>query len=250
MSVTLGLLLNEHNARSRRGLDPRVGLVLLERTLFDPPRAAAAKRWAPTVRRSFPNAQLLPFVWHLVSHGPEERMHERTTRTLSGPPHRFGGLQDSPQTRQAWDVTRLCAEAMESTTVVVRTPPSLTPGSLGRARIRAFVEQRRSEGIEVVWEPQGLWEADVAAALAAQLGIQVILPAFAAGRALRSDTGGLAAPGAWLRVDGVGPRRAIHGGHVDELLDHIDAASQPTVIVCTGPRARANLALLAEQIGT
>jgi len=249
MPVTLGLLLGQANARVRKSPDPRVELLLLERTLLDPPRAAAAKRWADQVRRAYPAAQLLPYVWHLVSHGPEERMAERTTRSLPGPAHLFGGVQDSPQTRQAWEVTRLCIDAMGSTSVVLRTPPSVTPGALGRARIRAFVEARRAEGLQVVWEPEGLWEAPVAAALAREIGASVLVPAFAGGRALRNEDGeGLATPGAWLRVDGSGPRQGIHGGIVDDLLDHADTA-EDTVLVFAGPRAHANLGLVADALG-
>lgn len=268
MSVTLGLLLTQHNARVRKQPDPRVELLLLERTLLDPPRAAAAKRWASQIRRAYPEAQLLPYVWHLVSHGPEERMAERTTRTLVGPPHLLGGVQDSALTRQAWEVTRLCLEAMETSTVVLRTPPSVTPGALGRARIRAFVEARRAEslaptqpsepaaeaparaaGIQVVWEPEGLWEPPVAAAFAREIGAPLLLPAFAGGRALRNEDGdGLVVPGAWLRVDGSGPRQAIHGGMVDDLLDHAETA-ESTVLVFTGPRAHANLGLVADALG-
>jgi hypothetical protein len=303
MSVTLGLLLTQHNARSRKRPDPRVELLLLERTLLDPPRAAAAKRWASQIRRAYPAAQLVPYVWHLVSHGPEERMAERTTRTLAGPPHLFGGVQDSPQTRQAWEVTRLCLEAMDASSVALRTPPSVTPGALGRARIRAFVEARRAEGlrtpaaaeatteskprptetdasadgappaqpgaeapaqvappeqadppaaagsIHVIWEPEGLWEPPVAAAFAREIGASLLLPAFAGGRALRNEDGdGLVVPGAWLRVDGSGPRQAIHGGVVDDLLDHAETA-QSTTLVFAGPRAQANLGLVADALG-
>jgi hypothetical protein len=292
MSVTLGLLLNQHNARSRKSSDSRVELLLLERTLLDPPRAAAAKRWASQIRRAFPAAQLVPYVWHLVSHGPEERMAGRTTRTLAGPPHLFGGVQDSPQTRQAWEVTRLCLEAMDASAVALRTPPSVTPGALGRARIRAFVEARRAEAprtpppadagapadadllpaaaetpanadlspaaaeataaaspIHVIWEPEGLWEPLVAAAFAREVGASLLLPAFAGGRALRNEDGeGLAVPGAWLRVDGSGPRQAIHGDMVDDLLEHAETA-ESTTLVFGGPRAQANLALVADALG-
>ncbi|MEM9453065.1 MAG: hypothetical protein AAGF11_02720 [Myxococcota bacterium] len=247
MSVTLGLVLTERNARRRRAPDPRVDVVMLERTLLDPPRAGAAKRWAQQVQRSFPRARLLPLAWHLVTHGPEDRMRERSTRTLSGPPHLFGGLQDNAQIQQAWDVTRLCANAMQSNTVVLRTPPSITPGALGRARIRAFAEVRRAEGIDLVWEPEGLWEAPVAAALAREVGITVMLPAFAGGRPLRNEQGnGLAAPGAWLRVD-IPREGTIHGGMIDELLDHAEVAADPA-IVFSGARARNNLATFADAL--
>ncbi|MCH9688504.1 MAG: hypothetical protein K0V04_44145 [Deltaproteobacteria bacterium] len=248
MPCTLGLLLSQHNARARRPPDSRVEVVLLERTLLDPPRAAATKRWGEQLRRSFPKAKLVPYAWHLLSHGPDERMQQRTTRTLSGEPHGFGDLQDNPQTRQAWDVTRLCLEALGSSTLAVRTPPSLTPGSLGRTRIRAFVEARKAAGIDVIWEPQGLWEAPDAILFARQIGCAVMFPAFAGGRAVRTEGGdGLAASGAWLRVDGSGPRQAIHGGHVDDLLDHLDVEPN-TVTVFAGPRARNNLAQLSDAL--
>jgi hypothetical protein len=249
MPVTLGLLLGQHNARARTSPDPRVERLLLERTLLDPPRAAAAKRWAEQVRRTYPAAELVPYVWHLVSHGPEEHMAERTTRSLPGPLHLFGGVQDSPQTRQAWEVTRLCIDAIGARSVVLRTPPSVTPGALGRGRVRAFVETRRAEGVAVVWEPEGLWEPAVAAALAQEAGATLMLPAFAGGRALRNEEGdGLAVPGAWLRVDGSGPRQTIHGGIVDDLLDHAETAAD-TVLVFTGPRAHANLGMVADALG-
>lgn len=249
MPVTLGLLLSRHNAKSRRAPDPRTGVVLLERTLLDPPRAAAAKRWGAHLRRSFPEAQLVPYAWHLVSHGPDERMSQRSSRTLPGPAHLFGGLQRSPQTAQAWEVTRLCAEALEAQSIAVRTPPSLTPGALGRGRVRTFVEERRAEGLAVIWEPEGLWEPAIAALTARECGATVMLPAFAGGRPLRNDDGdGLSVPGAWLRVDGSGPRQALHGGHVDELLDHVDAAPDAT-LVFAGPRAPTNLTLVADALG-
>lgn len=248
MPVTLGLVLSPINSRSRRAPDPRVGLVLVERTLYDPPRAAAARRWAPQLRRSFPTAQLVPYAWHLVSHGPEDGMRQRSKRTLSGPPNLFGGLQASQQTAQAWEVTRLCAEAMEASSVAVRTPPSVTPGALGRKRIAAFVDARRAEGLSVIWEPEGLWEPALAAALARECGASMLWPAFEGGRAVREeDTDRLVVPGAWLRVDGAGRKRGIHGGHVDELLDHVDLEPDAT-IVFTGPRARANLVMLADAL--
>lgn len=249
MSVTLGLLLSPLNARARRPPDPRVGLVLLERTLHDPPRAAAARRWGQQLRRSFPEAELVPYAWHLISHGPDDGMRERTRRTLAGAPHLFGGLQQSPQTAQAWDVTRLCTEALGSSSVAVRTPPSVTPGALSRKRLREFVEARRGEGLGVVWEPEGLWEPAVAAAFAKEIGATLMWPGFAGGRAVREEGSDALVPdGAWLRVDGAGPRRAIHGGHVDELLDQVDVDPDAT-IVFAGPRARGNLAQLADALG-
>ena len=70
MSANLGLLLSDNNARRQRQPMPKVDVVLLERTLFEPPRASAAGRWATQVRRLFPNAEVIPYAWHLLTHGP------------------------------------------------------------------------------------------------------------------------------------------------------------------------------------
>lgn len=245
MTVTLGLLLNQQNARTRQAPDPRVGVVLLERTLLDPPRAAAAKRWAAQLRRHFPQATLVPYAWHLISHAAEDGLRERSSRTLALPPHRLGDLGGVLQAAEAWSITRLCAEAMEASTVALRTPPSVTPGALGRARVQAFVEARRREGLDVVWEPEGLWEPSAAAALAQSVGATLLWPAFSGGRPVRAEDGeGLVARDTWLRVDGSGRRQSIHGGHVDELLDHAELSASTTMIF-TGPRAGANLAMTA-----
>lgn len=248
MPVTLGLLLSKHNARVRRPPDPRIGVVLLERTLLDPPRAAATKRWGAQLRRSFPRAQFVPYAWHLVSHGPQEPLRTNTSRSLPGDPHLFGGLQTNPQTDQAWEVSRLCVQALETNTVAVRTPPSITPGALGRSRIRAFVAARQAEGLAVLWEPQGLWEPAVALQAAKEAGATLLLPGFVGGRPARDEGAeGLTPPAAWVRVDGSGPKQGIHGGHVDELLDHVDLFPNSTVVFA-GRRARNNLSQFAEAL--
>src|SRR5688572_27705191 len=99
---SIGLLLNEANARDQRAAVTGLDFVLLERTLFDPPRAAAAKRWREQIERVFPGAELIPYVWHLISHAPEDGLRARTTRTLTGVPHAFGHLQNTPEVQQAW----------------------------------------------------------------------------------------------------------------------------------------------------
>jgi hypothetical protein len=247
--TTFAILLSADNARGDKP-DERIGLVLLERTLLDPPRAAATARWCARVKQRFPAARLVPYVWHLVSHASEDGLRERSTRRPAGDDHAFGGLQPTPEVQRAWEVTRLAAQACGASEIVLRTPPSLTPGGLGRKRIREFVAARASEGLATIWEPEGLWEPADALAFAGELGITALVPAFEGGRPRSTEPGGatLVGAAAMLRVDGTGPRARVDARQVDALAEHLEVHPSTTVVFA-GPRALANLGELERELG-
>lgn len=246
--VSLGLLLSGENARAGAP-DPRVAVVLLERTLFEPPRLAAMQRWSGAIRRRFPQAELVPYVWHWISHSREDGLRTRAARRPAGADHELGALLASEAATQAWEITRLCVQATGGARVVLRTGASLTPGALGRKRLRAFVEARRAEGLGVIWEPEGLWEPDTAQQLAHELGITLLCAAFEGGRPRYEAQGGdvLVSRAVWLRADGVGAARRLDAGAIDALAMHIDVVPD-TTIVFTGPRALPHLGALHAQL--
>ncbi|HWB79251.1 MAG TPA: hypothetical protein VG755_30025, partial [Nannocystaceae bacterium] len=125
--TTLGVILSAENSRGGKPED-RVGVVLLERTLLDPPRLPAMTRWSSAVRRRFPQARQLPYAWHLVSHAKEDGLRARASRRPAGEDHELGGLQATAAVARAWDVTKLCAQACGASTIALRPGPSLTPG--------------------------------------------------------------------------------------------------------------------------
>jgi len=238
---TLGITLSADNARESRP-DDRVGLVLLERTLLDPPRAAAASRWCARVRQRFPAAELVPYAWHLVSHAREDGLREKSSRRPAGDDHAFGGLQRTPEVDRAWEVTRLCVQACGASRIALRTPPSLAPGGLGRKRLREFVAARKAEGLATIWEPEGLWELPDILAFAAELGVEPLVPAFEGGRPRWAHEGAtmLVGPTAMLRIDGSGPRARVDARQLDALADHLEDRPD-SVLVFSGPRALGNL---------
>jgi hypothetical protein len=249
MPIKLALVLDAANAR-RTSRDSRVEMVLLERTLGDLPRAAAARRWAGALRRTFPAAELVPYAWHLVTHGPEDALPSRSARTMPGDPHRFGRLRTTPETAGALDATLRVVEALDATRIAVRTPAGLSPGVLGRRALEGFFAGCKSRGLAVTWEPEGLWTAAGAIELAWQNRIDAMLPAFTGGRAeWESDARTLlVGAGAWLRVDGVGPKREVQPAQIDALLEDLEHRTSG-VVAFAGMRALDGLRQLASALG-
>ena len=241
----LGILASDEKAlQPARESDP-VSLVVLRSTLLNPPRAAGARAVAQHIHKLHPRAALVPYVWHLVSHGPEDHLRELATRSLPGEARRFGHLQDTPEVRDAWQTSLRCAQEFTATQVILRTPASST----NQARLAAFVEARAAEGIELVWEAEGLWEPAQTLSLARKLGMQVILPAFdGAGRPYAPPlVGGLART--WLRVDGAGPTSRLRGVLAEALAHALSIADAPDpVVLFAGPRAYANLRAFATEM--
>jgi hypothetical protein len=241
----LGVLVNDEKALSPGRADDPVSLVVLRSTLINPPRAAGARALAEQVRARHPRAALVPYAWHLVTHGPEDGVRELGTRALPGEPRRFGHLQDTPEVREAWATTLRCAQEFAATRVVLRTPAGFTPGATGQARLTAFVEARAAEGVELVWEAEGLWEPAQTLALARRLGMQTLVSAFdGAGRPYAGSL-----ERRWLRVDGAGPTDRLRGVLAEALAYAVAGAEEPEpVVLFSGPRAYANLRAFAREL--
>lgn len=233
----LGVVLTAvRDLRAARSDDP-VDLVVLRQTLHNPPREAGARSIASSIQERFPDAAVIPYVWHLVSHGPQDGLWGEGTRTLAGEPQRFCRLQDTPEVAAAWQITLQIAGVFGASQVVLRTPPGLTPGAIGEARLRAFATARAAEGIELLWESDGLWDEPTITRLTRELGMYAIAPALSAtGRPPKKIP-----PRRWLRVDGLGGRRDLRAGPAEGLAMLLEAAEEPTTVLFAGPRAFENL---------
>lgn len=240
----LGVLLNDEKAlHAAREADP-VAFVVLRSTLINPPRAAGARGLAQRLASLHPGASVVPYVWHLVTHGAEDGVREFGTRSLPGEARRFGHLQDTPEVREAWQTTLRCVQEFGSKRVLLRTPPSFTPGAVNQARLAAFVAARAAEGLEIVWEADGLWEPKQTLALAHKLGMQTVVPAFdGAGRPFVGDL-----ERRWLRVDGAGPTSKLRGVLGEALAYAVGSQRAASVVLFAGPRAYGNLRAFAQEL--
>ncbi|RMG99814.1 MAG: hypothetical protein D6705_02035 [Deltaproteobacteria bacterium] len=152
----------EQLARAR-GLDG-LSWVFARNFLLDLPRAAAARRLAERVAKVAPSATFVPYVWHLVSHGADDPLSGRGSRRPAGAPENFGGLRDTPEVSTALSAQLESTRAAGADAWCLTTPPSISPGAAGRARLARFFEYSRNLGLTVFWQPEGVWTPDEAAA--------------------------------------------------------------------------------------
>ncbi|MCB9566770.1 MAG: hypothetical protein H6710_06075 [Myxococcales bacterium] len=244
----LGIVINDDNKALRvaRHDDP-VDLVVLRSTLINPPRAAAATRLREMISGVHPEAEIIPYIWHLVSHGPSDGLREHGSRSLPGEARAFGLLQESEEVRQAWAIVRACAEGLGATKMVLRTPASFTPGATYRERLRRFAEARAAEGLGLVWEAEGLWEPAMTLPLARELDIETLIPAFdGTGRPFKGTL-----ERRWLRVDGAGATTRLRPALAEALAIVVDELEDEEVtILFAGPQSYANLRSFAETLAT
>jgi uncharacterized protein YecE (DUF72 family) len=66
------------------------------------------------------------------------------------------------------------ADALKASWCVMRTPASVTPGRLGRERLRALAERLAATGRSVAWDPAGPWAPEQAERFAADLGVTLV----------------------------------------------------------------------------
>jgi hypothetical protein len=191
------------------------------------------------LRRSFGAAELVPYAWHLVTHATEDGIAGRSSRTLSGPAHAFGHLQATREVKQAWNASLVGLQALESTKIVVRTPVGISPGPVGRKRLRSFVEEHQTPSVQIVWEPQGIWETAQAIDFARSLRIPVLVSAFDGAQPCWTSQDIDAS--VWLRVDGLGGPKGRVGTHqLDQLIELYSERPNVTVVFA-GTRAFQNL---------
>lgn len=243
MALRLGIVLDDETAlRAGREGDP-VDVVVVRSTFLNPPRAAAMRRARERIRERFPDAELVPYAWHYLTHERADGVAVGSNRGLGDVTGDVGHFRATPAVEHAWEVTRLCAEALDARKVVVRTPASFSPGTLSRRRLTRFVESREPGEPTLIWEPRGLWEPAGAAAFGATIGVEVLGPVF-------SMTGNPLEFGEcrWLAVSG-GKDARLRSSQAEilayslapKLEAKLDSDTEHVTVLFEGPRALANL---------
>ncbi len=138
--------------------------------------------------------------------------------------------------------------------VVFATPPELSPSSANRDRLRHFFTDVASAarfpgsgtdggGAVRVWQPDGLWRPDVAAAFAAELGIVAAIDPLA-GDPMEEGIPDAPDDVAYARVTGMGrPGRPLGADDLAQLADWAAASRRAFIAFATPSRLKDAIAL-------
>lgn len=238
--IRLAVVLDDESLLGAARRDDPVDIVVLRSTFLNPPRAGAARRIAERIREVHPDVEIVPYAWHYLTHEHSDGIEVGSNRSLELAPGSYGHLRGAA-IAHAWEVSKLCAAGLGATRVLLRTPPSFSPGSLSRRRFTNFVASLGPDDPKLVWEPEGLWESAQAAAFAEPLGVETVAPAFSmTGQLLEIDGAG------WLKIQGSKDGR-LRASHAEVLADALVEASEARslTLMFDGRRAYANLRAFA-----
>jgi hypothetical protein len=243
MTIRLAVVIDDETLlKSGQRGDP-VDAVVLRSTFLNPPRGAGARRLAERVRELHADAEVIPYAWHYLTHEPSDGVQVGSNRSLDPSAGTYGHLRGDARDH-VWTITKICAEAMGSSHVVLRTPPSFSPGSLSRRRFISFLESLGPDDPKILWEPDGLWSAAQAAAFAGEFGVEIVAPVFAMTGQLLEFEGA-----SWLRIGG-SKDAMLRSSHAEILADALlDIADEmPLTLLFDGPRAYSNLRAFARAV--
>jgi len=139
----------EAQARIFRDFD----LLEVQRTFYQPPAAATARRWRERAPAGF---VFTLKAWQLITHEATSPTYRRLREPLPARQRaQAGGVRWNPVTRMAWERTREVAEALAAEAVVFQMPRAFVPSRSNLRRLERFFERVPRDGRRLVLEPRG-----------------------------------------------------------------------------------------------
>ena len=143
-------------------------VVEVQQTFYQPPRVETLRRWREEAPRGF---EFTLKAWMLITHEARSPTYRRLKRALTEEEREgCGGFRDSEIVREAWEVTRACAEALKARRVLFQCPASFRP-TPERRGLRAFFNSTQRGGLRFLWEPRGEWPDALLRELCAELDL-------------------------------------------------------------------------------
>jgi uncharacterized protein YecE (DUF72 family) len=155
-------------------------VVEVQQTFYQPPQVKTLERWRADAP---PDFEFTLKAWQLITHEARSPTYRRLKRELSETEKaEAGSFRPTAIVREAWEVTRACAEALQATRVLFQCPSSFTPTREHVRDLRAFFAhiERPRRKLVYLWEPRGDWPPELVAELCRELDLTHVVDPFAA----------------------------------------------------------------------
>jgi uncharacterized protein YecE (DUF72 family) len=155
-------------------------VVEVQQTFYQPPQVKTLERWRADAP---PDFEFTLKAWQLITHEARSPTYRRLKRELTDAERaEAGSFRPTAIVREAWEVTRACAEALQATRVLFQCPSSFTPTREHVRDLRAFFAhiERPRRKLVYLWEPRGDWPPELVRELCRELDLTHVVDPFAA----------------------------------------------------------------------
>ncbi len=137
----------------------RLSTVEIQHTFYQPPQIKTLERWRQTVSADF---EFTLKAWQLITHESTSPTFKRLRRKLTEKELAdAGSFKLTDIVREAWNITRACAKALEARTVLFQCPASFEPTKKNIKNIEKFFTKIDRDSLNLCWEPRGEWSDEV-----------------------------------------------------------------------------------------
>ena len=147
----------------------RFPVVEVQQTFYQPPQISTLKRWREEAPEDF---EFTLKAWQLITHDGASPTYRRIKRELTEAERETcGSFRSSQIVREAWDVTRECAETLRATRILFQCPARFKPTETNVGHMREFFSLVERGRFIFMWEPRGEWPRELVAALCRELDL-------------------------------------------------------------------------------
>jgi uncharacterized protein YecE (DUF72 family) len=149
--------------------------VEIQQTFYRSVPPQIARRWRETAPEEFVFCvKASQFITHRAS-SPTYRRSGRVVRPSEFAS--YGGFQDTPVVREAWEATRVVSDALRARAIVFQSPASFGPSAENVASLYRFFESIETPALRA-WEPRGAWATHVIETICADLELVHVVDPF------------------------------------------------------------------------
>jgi uncharacterized protein YecE (DUF72 family) len=153
-------------------------VVEVQQTFYQPPQPTTLEKWRADAPTDF---EFTLKAWQLITHESRSPTYRRLKRELSEEEREeCGSFRPTTIVKEAWEVTRACANALKARLVLFQCPASFTPTSQHIKDLRRFFNSIERDGLQFLWEPRGSWPERIVRELCDELELAHVVDPFAA----------------------------------------------------------------------
>lgn len=156
-------------SKGRKEYFRHFALTEVQQTFYKMPKLETAAKWREEAPPDFEFTMKAP---QLITH-PSNSPTYRKAGIKPGPgkESNYGFFRPTEEVYQAWDQTKLFAQALDCHVVVFQCPPSFTETPEHIDNLRNFFKPLQGSGFTLVWEPRRGWTEETIKSLCEELGL-------------------------------------------------------------------------------